>query len=129
MKKYENFVSALRNLNDIFQREEPFDNIETAGMVALFEICFEQSWKCMKEVLENYGYGEAKTGSPKQVIKTAFQAGIVRDEELWLDALKDRNNVAHSYNEAVAKSIIQNTKERYYTMFTTLRETLEAGWI
>ena len=129
MRKYENFVRAIHNLADIFQTEEPSGNIETAGMVALYQICFEQSWKAMKEILEDYGYGEAKTGSPKQVIKTAYQADMLHDEELWLDALADRNNVAHSCNEAVARDIIRNTKERYYGMFLDLRKTLEEHWL
>ena len=55
MKKYENFKSALVNLKDIYSYQEPFGNVEITGMVGLFEICFEQAWKAMKEVLENYG--------------------------------------------------------------------------
>ena len=53
MKKFENFKAALVNLNDIFSYKEPYGNVEIAGMVGLYEICFEQSWKAMKELLEN----------------------------------------------------------------------------
>ena len=56
MKKFENFKAALVNLNDIFSYKEPYGNVEIAGMVGLYEICFEQSWKAMKELLENFGY-------------------------------------------------------------------------
>jgi len=45
MKKFENFKAALVNLNDIFSYKEPYGNVEIAGMVGLYEICFEQSWK------------------------------------------------------------------------------------
>ena len=51
MKKVDNFNAALVNLKDIFNYEEPLGNVELTGMVALFEICFEQAWKAMKEVL------------------------------------------------------------------------------
>lgn len=51
MKKFENFCSALANLKDIYEYEEPLGNVEITGLVGLFEICFEQSWKAMKEVL------------------------------------------------------------------------------
>ena len=129
MKKVENFFRALNNLDDIFQREEPWDNIETAGMVALFEICFEQSWKAMKEILADQGFRDAKTGSPKQVIKTAYQADMLENEELWLAALDDWNNVAHSYNEDVAKAIIYHTKAQYYQLFQDLRRNLEENWL
>lgn len=129
MRKVENFFRSLDNLRDIFQIEKPSGNIETAGMVALFEVCFEQSWKAMKAVLEDYGYADAKTGSPKHVIKTAYEAHMIDDESLWLGALADRNNVTHTYNEDAALAIIRNAKERYYKMFSDLRESLEKNWL
>ena len=71
MKKYENFCAALENLKDICEPKEPYSNIVLTGMVALYEICFEQSWKSMKEILEWNGFEEGKTGSPRQILKTA----------------------------------------------------------
>ena len=52
MKKYENFCRALNNLKDIYDYQEPYGNVELTGLVGLFEVCFEQSWKAMKELLE-----------------------------------------------------------------------------
>ena len=52
----------------------------------------------MKEILEHDGVPESQTGSPRQILKLAYQMGMIKDEELWLAALKTRNNVAHSYN-------------------------------
>lgn len=69
MKKYENFKAALNNLKDIYDYEEPYSNVETAGIVGLYEICFEQAWKAMKEILENNGCAEGETGSPKTILK------------------------------------------------------------
>ena len=60
----------------------------------------------MKEVLEASGFSEGKSGSPKMIIKTAYKAGMIDDEELWLDALNARNNVAHAYHEGVALDIV-----------------------
>lgn len=37
MKKYENFCNALYNLKDIFEYEEPYNNVVLTGMVGLFE--------------------------------------------------------------------------------------------
>ena len=91
MKKAENFFKALQNLKEIEGKKPPYDTIAMAGMVSLFEICFEQAWKAMKEQLEASGYGEYKSGSPRSVIKLAYQARMVKDEELWLAALQARN--------------------------------------
>jgi len=129
MKKCENFLKALKNLKEIYHYEQPYDNVIMTGLVGLFEVCFEQSWKAMKEVLEENGFSEGKTGSPKLVLKTAYQAGIIQDEKGWLDALVSRNNVAHSYNEVIALDIIYQTKERYYDMFQELANVLERDWL
>lgn len=129
MKKYENFCNALQNLKDIYNYEEPLGNVELTGMVGLFEVCFEQSWKAMKELLENSGYDSAQTGSPRHIIKTAYQAAMIDDEELWLAALVSRNNVAHAYNKDVALDIIYAAKSNYYEMFCKLKKNLESNWI
>jgi len=52
MKKYENFLKAFHNLKDIYQYEPPYGNVEMTGLVGLFEVCFEQSWKAMKVFLK-----------------------------------------------------------------------------
>ena len=55
MKKYENFCSSLENMKEIYNYTEPYDNVVLTGLVGLYEICFEQSWKMMKEILTNHG--------------------------------------------------------------------------
>lgn len=129
MKKFDNFSKALKNLKDINDYQEPYGNVELTGMVGLYEVCFEQSWKVMKECLERAGFAEGQTGSPRQILKTAYQAGMILNEELWLAALVARNNVAHSYNEAIALDIVRNTKAQYIDMFEELKITLEKNWL
>lgn len=125
MKKYENFIKALHNLGVIHQYEPPYDVVTRTGLVALYRICFEQAWKAMKEQLQEEGYDEGKTGSPRQVLKTAWAAGMIADEEGWLAALADRNETAHAYNEAVALSIIDAARNCYYDLFCQLQQELK----
>ena len=129
MKKYENFCASLNNLKDIYQYDAPYDNVVLTGLVALYGICFEQSWKAMKELLESHGVAESATGSPKQILKAAYQAGMIVDEALWLDALVSRNNVSHAYNQNIALEILKKTKTSYYEMFCALQKELEDNWI
>lgn len=129
MKKFENFVAALHNLEDIYRYQEPYENVILTGLVALYEICFEQSWKAMKEILTWNGFEESKTGSPRQVLKTAYQAGMIKEETLWLEALKTRNNVAHAYNKAIALDIVDKTKESYFDLFISLKSEIERNWL
>ena len=129
MKKYEKFYMALDNLKDIYNYREPYDNVVLTGLVGLYEICFEQAWKAMKEILQNAGYAEGTTGSPKTILKTAYKAGMIDNEDLWIEALVSRNNVAHAYNQAIALDIVNQTKDKYYDMFVRLEQTIEREWM
>ena len=129
MKKYENFVRALDNLKLCKNYTAPYDVVTETGLVNLFSICFEQSWKAMKELLEDHGYSESKTGSPKMIIKLAFNAGMVQDESGWLELLDRRDEIAYSYNEEVAVAIIEKTKDRYLALFEALEKELRENWL
>ena len=129
MKKYENFCAALTNLRAVFDYEEPYNNVVLTGMVALYEICFEQSWKAVKEILENNGVAAGQSGSPRQILKAAYQTGMIKDEQLWLSALVARNNVSHAYNQAIALEIVRQTRETYYQMFQSLKSEIDQSWL
>jgi nucleotidyltransferase substrate binding protein (TIGR01987 family) len=129
MKKYENFCASLRNMKEIYNYKEPYDNVVLTGLVGLYEITFEQSWKMMKEILQDHGYEEGATGSPKIILKTAYKAGMIKDENMWLRALQARNNVTHSYNQKIALGIVDEAKNEFYKMFTDLKEEVENNWL
>ena len=129
MKKFENFCAALKNMKEIFAYDEPYGTVVLTGLVGLYEICFELSWKAMKEIMELHGVAEGQTGSPRQSLKSAYQMGMIKDENLWLDALVTRNNVAHAYNHMIALSIVRDSKEKYYKMFCDLEAEIENNWI
>jgi nucleotidyltransferase substrate binding protein (TIGR01987 family) len=128
MHGLDNLRRALSSMARIYDYDEPYGQVELAGIVALFETCFELSWKAMKHALEYYGYPEAKTGSPRTVLKTAYAAGMIDDEGLWLKAMAARNDMSHSYNQDVALTIARDAKSCYFGLFTKLVATLEADW-
>ena len=54
MQKQENLCAALMNMEKIYDYQPPYDTVVLTGLVGLYEICFEQSWKMMKEILGNH---------------------------------------------------------------------------
>ena len=106
MKKYDNFCAALTNMKEIYNYEEPYDT-----------------------VVLTHGYEESATGSPKTILKTAYQAGMIKDEALWLRALQERNNVSHSYNKEIALEIVRQAKDDFYQMFCELEWEIELHWL
>lgn len=129
MKKYENFCRALANLEEGCQLEPPYSVVELSGLVNLYQICFEQSWKAMKDILERHGYAESATGSPRMVLRLAYQAGMISDEAAWLSALADRNNAAHTYNETLALELVARCRASYVQIFQALKASLEQNWL
>jgi hypothetical protein len=49
----------------------------------------------------------------------------IKDEELWLRALRDRNSVAHSYHENIALGIVKLVKSEFYDMFGELQKEIK----
>lgn len=129
MKKYDNFCKALANLNEGAELEEPYTVVEQTGIAALFGICFEQAWKLMKEVLEEHGRFEEKIGSPRAIIKVAYQCGMLHNCEGWLELLESRNLLARTYNEEQALYVIKKVKSDYLALFGELKTELEEKWL
>ena len=129
MKKYDNFCKALANLKEGSKLEEPYTIVEQTGIVGLFEICFEQSWKLMKEVLEEHGRFENKIGSPRAIIKIAYQCGMIDDCEGWLALLEARNILSHIYSDEQSLNVIRKVKSDYISLFEDLNAELKKRWL
>lgn len=128
MRKFENFCKALNNL-ELAAEQENYSPLEETGLIAMFEICFEQSWKLLKEILKREGIDESKTGSPRQILKSAYGAGILTDEKIWLEILEDRNILSHVYDADKATDMIFKIKQKYLPAFQKLKSTVEVqGW-
>lgn len=124
VKKYEYFSKALDKLLKSATIDPPYSDLELTGFIGLFSICFEQSWKALREVLLLHGVKEASTGSPREILKAGYQFHFIDDEELWLDMLKRRNLTAHIYDEDTAKKLVALIFDKYIAAFVTLRDEL-----
>ena len=61
MKKYENFASALANLEDAPNQDLNNDFVQS-GLINKFNLQFELSWKLLKRLLEFEGIEQPLTG-------------------------------------------------------------------
>lgn len=66
-------------------------------MISSF-IQFELSWKVLKELLRYEGKSVANSGSPREILKAAYEVYDFIDEDVWLDMLKARNDMTHIYD-------------------------------
>ena len=126
MQKQDNFEAALANLRDDLQKPLDFESArEVAGRVALFAICLEQAWKTMKQVLEYQGFEESQTGSPRIIMRLAYSAHLIDDQEGWFQMWDDRNHASHIYNAERAQAIIDRIGSRHIGLLVALEQKLQ----
>jgi nucleotidyltransferase substrate binding protein (TIGR01987 family) len=119
-QRFENFEKSFHLLQDAIAHQK-MSELERGGLIQFFEVTFELAWKCLGDYLENEGFTIA---SPKQILRQAFQSGLIEDGELWLQALEDRNRTTHTYDEEKSKAIEQVIRTKYFGLLEKLHATL-----
>jgi len=122
-QKFQNYNNALNRLTEGISKYVENNDLLRDGLIKRFEFTFELAWKTLKSIFEDEGL--TGLNSPKTVLKEAFAAQIITDEELWLTILSDRNATAHIYSEQLAIKICSNIKEKYVDEFKKLSERIE----
>ena len=105
--------------------QEKLDNeFIISGIIDKFSIQFELGWKMMKELLAYEGSSATATGSPRSVIKEAYVVYPFFDGDIWLDMLKDRNDMAHIYDGSAARELVGRILKEYIPQFVELETRL-----
>ena len=63
---------------------------------------------------------------PRDVLKNAFQAGLIEDGHRWIDMLEKRNELTHTYNEEQAAAAVKLIKESFLAAVDQVYHTLKA---
>ena len=108
-----------------YERSEFFDfnyfqDNRSQGIIDKYYIQFELGWKVLKELLRYEGANQAATGSPREIIKTAYAYYDFIDESVWLGMLRDRNDTTHIYNEEAARQLVNKVLDSYIHEFQVL---------
>ena len=124
MKKYKNYVSALRVLSQA--PEQDLDNeFVQSGIVDKFEMQFELGWKLLKALLAYEGDPVSASGSPRDVLKTSLRYYDFLNEELWLGMLRNRNDSAHIYDGERMHRLVDTIITDYIPEFERVQHGLE----
>ncbi len=117
-KEYSN---AVQRLKEALEEEEK--DIIIDGVLHRFEFTFELAWKTMKDYLEYVGVID-KTGSPREIIKSAFEYGMIEEGESWIKMMLARNSLSHLYDEAKSREVYEDTKNIYFDLLRKLENKL-----
>lgn len=124
MQKANNFSSSLAVLEKSDKKTASSDVIYRMGVIGQFNLTFELAWKALQAELYSQGVAVDTIASPRQIIKSSFKIGLVKNESIWLKMLSDRNTSVHIYDENKADILIKNIFELYIKEFNELNNTL-----
>jgi nucleotidyltransferase substrate binding protein (TIGR01987 family) len=108
---FTNLSKALVNLEIMLERPMDEDRANIDASIQRFEFSIELFWKLLKRIIEQLG---KETSFPREVIQEAYSGKLIDDEKIWLKMLYDRNQISHTYDEALADQIYTAIKTEYY---------------
>lgn len=110
MESAEAFKNAYLKLKQ-FINEDNGSELARAGILHAFEFTFELWWKYLQRYLDSLYVLEEH--GPSSVIKMAFQNGVLKDGQPYMDMLRDRNLISHTYKENMAEKIYLRIKNNH----------------
>lgn len=123
-KRFEAFKHSLEALAEARERDMN-DSFVLSGTGAKFSITFDLAWKTMKDILiEHYAIVDFVAGSPREVLRKAFQAGMISGDE-WMQMLEIRNQLAHDYDGEIVKAHCQTIVKTYLNKFEEFQTRAE----
>lgn len=120
IERFEFYNRAFRQLASAVAKTD-YTELERAGLIQVFEYTFELGWKLMQDYCIEAGY---TVNSPREVIQTAVLASLITEADgyEWMDALKQRNLLAHTYDEQRSLDAEWLIKQRYYVILERLQQ-------
>ena len=120
-ERFENFEKAIEKLKQAFL-EEPTELV-IDGTLQRYEFTFELAWKTIKDYLDYNGI-VSNISSPRNVIQQAYQSKIIKNGDIWIQMMLDRNLLSHLYDEKKSREIYENIKKKYLKQFEEFKDFL-----
>ena len=120
-ERRQNLSNATERLKKALQEE---NDIVIDCVLHRFEFIFELVWKTMKNFLEYNGISE-NVGSPREILRRAFESHLIQDGEEWIDMMLARNSLSHLYDEETSRKIYKDIKEKYIKLLEKLNPKFE----
>ena len=128
INRYRSFCRSLDNLADA-KGKDSSDKFVLSGTVQMFNLSFDLAWKVMKDILvKRLGVLDYALGSPRGNLEAAFANGLINDD-VWIQMLKTRNQLAHDYDGSLAERSFDQIVGEYYTTFCKFRDVVEKYYI
>jgi len=121
-QRLDSYKKALAQLTKFIEKEN-LNELEEQGLIQSFEYTHELAWKLLKDYLLSQNI-EDIYGS-RDAFRAAFNIGLIKDGEGWMETIKSRNQTSHAYNQEIAEAVIADIRQRFFTLFTALRTKMQ----
>lgn len=123
-ERIENFNRTFKIYKDaVCSYKQNKDNILMhLALVQAYEVCFELSWKVLKDYLAQNG---TMVYMPKEVIKEAFNKHVISNGQMWIDMLDARNATSHEYKMDKISIILEKISTSYFEELLNFSNWLE----
>lgn len=124
IQRFDNYKKAMKQLTDAvnLSKKRNLTELESQGLVQVFEYTHELAWKTLKDFLEEKG-NDNIYGS-KDATRKAFELEIIKNGEIWMNMIKSRNLSTHTYNKDTVDQITKNILEVYFDEFVSFEKTM-----
>ena len=123
-ERIENFNRAYGIFSDAVNEYKKDTDVILMQMalVQSFEVCFELAWKVLKDYLNIKG---VQVYLPRDVIKEAFSAEVIKNGQTWIDMLNARNSTSHEYNSDKINVVLKSISTEYAKELADFKEKIK----
>lgn len=120
-QRLENYEKALEQLLSAvcLAQARELSDLEKQGLIQAFEFTHELAWNLIKDYFQYQGNTQI-TGS-RDAAREAFQTGLIKNGQEWMEMISSRNKTSHTYNKSVSEEITQKIINSYSVEFVELR--------
>jgi len=117
-QRLSNFFKAFSQLKEGVEltKSRELTDLEKQGLIQAFEMTHELAWNVIKDYFDYQG-SSSITGS-RDATREAFNRGLLKNGQQWMEMIKSRNQTSHTYNENVASEIVAKIKNEYFSSFS-----------
>lgn len=125
-QRFNNYSKAFQTIVAAVELAHTRDlsDLEAQGLIQSFEFTHELAWNVLKDYLE--GKGIVGLIGSKDATRIAFKNGLIEDGDAWMKMIEDRNRTSHTYDKAVAQSVVENILNSYFPSFEALARKFTA---
>jgi len=125
IQRYSNFKKACSNLNEAVElsNERELTKLEKQGLIQSFEYTYELAWNTIRDFYRSKG--EVDIQGSRDAFRLAFERGLIKKGQVFMNMIKSRQLSSHTFNEETADDIYQDIVNHYFCAFQELMERLQ----